>query len=305
MSASPESTGRPEVLAVPGYKPSGRIGPLGVSLLLVTLLVLPLAAAFLYIKTAHFGGSLFSSIWAVVVTAAVLGALVGAGFYPAIQWGHVRNVPLAVICGLLAGALAFGYSLSFEALDHREEIRVAIGRRGGPAVELTPAQTAQIYWQERAEGGLEVSGRRGRDANISGSMFWALLGIQGLLASLTAGVIAILWVNRRYSEQSRRWFASKTVYSVLPHDVPELIAAGNAGDWPRFTAIASQSKDPNYKEFKPQVVVHSLPGVPGGVLEVRAIADPKKPVTTVFERELSNEQLKVVWPAFIGASTPR
>ncbi|MDQ3813987.1 MAG: hypothetical protein M3347_08550 [Armatimonadota bacterium] len=300
MNASSEPAGAPQVQAVAGYKPSGKIGPLALPLLLVSLLVLAPVAAFLYVKTGHFGGALFSSVWVLVITAALLGAVVGAALYPAIQWGHVRHVPFAVTFGLLAGALAFPLAMGFEALQHRDEIQAALQKQGGAAAELTPVQTAQVYWQAHAEGGQEVTGKRGRGANISGSMFWALVGIEWLLTTLTAGVVAILWTNRRYSEAAGRWCVSKTVDTVLPQHLPELIAAGNADDWPRFAAIANQSKDPEFKEFKPQVTVHYLPGVPGGVLEIRAIADPKKPVTTVFERELTNEEIKVIWPGFPG-----
>ena len=303
MSASSESTGTPQVRPVAGYTPSGKIGSLAFPLLLVSLFVLPIVAAFFYVKTAHFGGLLFSSAWVLVITSALLGAVVGAGLFPALHWGHVRNVPLAVTFGLLAGALAFPLAMGFEAWDGRDEIQTAIRQRGGPQVELTPLQTARIYWEARAEGGQRISGRGARNTNISGGLFFGLMGIQWLLSTIVAGVAATLWAQRRYSEQARRWFHSKTVYNILPQHLPELIAAGNALDWPRFAAVAGQSKDPQFKEFKPLVVVHYLPGTPGGTVEIRAVADPKKPIATVFQHELTNEQIKVVWPAFPSTST--
>jgi hypothetical protein len=303
MNSSPDSTGGAKILPITGYKPSGKIGRLALPLLFASLLVLPPLAALLYDRTAHFGGLLFSSVWVLVITALLLGAAVGAGFFPAIQWGQVRNIPLAVVFGLLAGALTFPLTMGLEAWSHRDEIRTVLQERGSPAVELTPQKTAQIYWQARAEGGQEVTGRRGRGADISGTMFWALTGIQWLLTALASSVVALLWTNRRYSEPAGRWFVSKTVYNVLPQHLPELIAAGNTGDWQRFAGVASQSKDAQFKEFKPPVAVHYLPGSSGGVLEIRAVTDPKKPVTTVFERELTNEELKVVWPAFPTVST--
>jgi hypothetical protein len=301
MSDPPESeAGAPEVRPVPGYKPSGKIGPLGIPLLLVSLLVLPPLAAFLYVRTAHFGGSLFSSVWALVITAALLGAAVGAGLFPAVRWGRVRNTALAAVFGLLAGALAFPWAMGFEAWSHPDEVCAAAvqQKQGGPSGELTPTQAAQVYWTARAEGGQEVTGRRGRGATISGEMFWGLTGIQWLLTALAAAVVALLWSNRRYSEQAGRWYVSRTVYNVLPRHLPELIAQGDAGDWQRFAATASASKDPEFKEFKPPVTVHYLPGTPGGVLEIRATVDPKQPITTVFERELTSEQMKTVWPGY-------
>ncbi len=96
----------------------------------------------------------------------------------------------------------------------------------------------------------------------------------------------------------RGFFISKTPYNVLPHDVPALVQAAQSRDWARVAQIAAASKDPNFKEFKPPVAVHYVPEKPGGILEIRAIADPRQPVATVFESELSDVELRVVWPAF-------
>lgn len=61
----------------------------------------------------------------------------------------------------------------------------------------------------------------------------------------------------------------------------------------RSTNIGGDSK-----EFKPPVVIHYVPEKPGGILEIRAVVDPKKPLGTVFEREMTNEEVKAVWPEF-------
>jgi hypothetical protein len=62
--------------------------------------------------------------------------------------------------------------------------------------------------------------------------------------------------------------------------------------------IAKTSKDPQFKEYKPAITVYYVPDKPGGILLIRAIADPKKPLATVYEEELSNEELKTIWPGF-------
>lgn len=290
-----------EIQTLAGYQPSGKIGRLGLPYLLITLLLLPPAAAFLYVKTAHFGGSVFSSIWALVITSALLGAVVGAGFFPAIQFGHVRNVPVAVVFGLLAGALVLPLSMGIEAMEHRDEVAK---QKSSEASALSPVQVTKLYWQSYAQGGIKVTGRRAREANIDGGMFWALTGIQWLLAALTAAVGALLWANRRYSEEAGRWYISKTIGNVLPQRLPDLIAAGNAADWTRFARVMNESKDPQFKEFKPIISVHYLPATAGGTLQVRAIPDPKKPIATVFEHELTSEQMKVVWPEFPALGQP-
>lgn len=288
--------------ALRGYKPSGKVGPMGWPLILVTFLMAPGLAAFLYDKTAHFGMGLFSSMWTVLIGAALLGALIGAAFFPAIHFGKVRNANLAALVGCLAGLIAFSMALSQEASAHRAAVVSASApQTTSDATQVqaeSPITATRQYLEQRAQSGLEVTGRRGRGANINGKMFWALLGIEALLCAIAATLVMYFAVGRRYSEERNCWFISKTPYNVLPHDVPAIVQAANARDWSRVAQIAAASKDPNFKEFKPPLVVHYVPEKPGGILEIRAIADPKQPVATVFESELSNAELQTVWPAF-------
>ncbi|HEX9995953.1 MAG TPA: hypothetical protein VGB45_02330 [Abditibacterium sp.] len=295
------------LVAVPGYKPSGAVGPLSAPLVFATSLVVPPLAAFLYDKTAHFGTGLFSSMWTVLIGAALLGALTGAAFFPAIHLGKMRNANLAAFIGLLAGLAAFTMALGIEATEHRDEVSRArtVAAQSGVATTF-PAQSrldlTREYLGLRAESGLQVTGRRGRGANINGSMFWALLGIEGLLSAIAATLVMYFSAGRRYSEERNRWFISKTPYNVLPHDVPAIVEAAQNRDFAGVAQIATASKDPNFKEFKPPITIHYVPEKAGGILEIRAIADPKKPVATVYESELSNEELKTVWPAFPARS---
>ena len=215
----------------------------------------------------------------------------------------MRNANLAAFIGLLAGLAAFSIALAVEADSHRAEIAQAraAGLIGTEAATSRLGLT-QNYLQTRAQTGLEVTGRRGRGANISGTMFWALLGIEALLSAIAAILVMYLLAGRRYSEERNRWFISKTPYNVLPHDVPALVEAAQNRDFASVAQIAAASKDPNFKEFKPPVTIHYVPEKAGGILEIRAIADPKKPVATVYESELSNAELQTVWPAFPAPS---
>jgi uncharacterized membrane protein len=97
MSQSVNTSQSTSLQALDGYKPSGKMGPLGIPLLLVSLLVAPFLLALLYNRTAHFGGLLSSNAWILVITSGVLGLLVGGALFPAIQFGKVRNVPVATV----------------------------------------------------------------------------------------------------------------------------------------------------------------------------------------------------------------
>jgi hypothetical protein len=191
-------------------------------------------------------------------------------------------------------------------LSHQDEVRAALAQKSNASTQvasqtqLSPLETTKAYWNLRAEGGQLVTGRRGRGASIDGGMFWTLLGLQGLIAAILATVVGALLAGRRFSEANDRWFASKKLYDVLPHHLPEIIAAGNAGDWARFKAVAETSKDPNFKEYKPAVTLYYLPGKPDGIMEIRATVDPKKPITAVFERKVSKEEIQIFWPQFSG-----
>jgi hypothetical protein len=299
MSYSTNATPETALQALEGYKPSGKTGPLGIPLLVATLLIVPPLLAWIYNATSHFGGLLFSNAWILIATSGLLGLLVGGAFFPAIQWGKIRNPALATVIVLLAALLTFGFSLGHEAWTHRDEVRAALQSRNA-STQLSPVENAKAYWNLKAEGGQLVTGRRGRGANIDGGMFWTLLGLQALIAAVLAAVVGALLAGRRFSEANDRWFASKTLYNILPHHLPEIIAAGNAGDWPRFKALCEASKDPNFKEFKPAVTLYYLSGKPDGIVEIRATVDPKKPITAVFERKLSKDEIKFFWPEFKG-----
>ncbi|RYG69523.1 hypothetical protein EON80_09630, partial [bacterium] len=93
---------------LPKYRPSGRIGALGIPLLLFTLLLVPLWAAFLYDKLWHFRNMAFFS-------AIALGVLVGFATYPAIHFGKVRNRAVAGILGAIIGFATFTGAMGLEA----------------------------------------------------------------------------------------------------------------------------------------------------------------------------------------------
>ncbi len=303
-SFSPGAENAP-LAPVVGYKPSGKIGALGWPLSLVSLLVIPFLLAFIYVKTNHFGLGSFGLIYVVVAAGAILGALVGAAFWPAIQLGKVRNTAFAAALGFLAGTLTYGLQLGLEAQSNRSEIIAAVApalaktrnvsesaARQSLESSLTPLKTVQLYWQTQAQSGLEVSGRRGREANISGGMFYALEGIEWLLCAIAATLFLNVLAARRFSEVASSWYQSKNLHNVLPDAVPALLEAAGAGEWERFGRLAAAAKNPEFKEFKPPITLYTLPGKPGGILEIKALSDPKKPVEVVYERELSDEEIR-------------
>ncbi len=95
-------------------------------------------------------------------------------------------------------------ALSQEAQSHRGQVQG--GRAATTPQSESPIATTRQYLEQRAQSGLEVSGRRGRGANISRGMFWALLGIEGLLCAIAATLVMYFAAGRRYSEERNRWF---------------------------------------------------------------------------------------------------
>lgn len=284
----------PVLRAIEGYRPSGKIGPLGLPLALISLGLLPFFAAFIYQKTAHFGLGLFSSMWFTVGAALLLGIVVGLGFYPAIQWGKIRNPTLIAGVALLAGIATFGLALCLEANDHRAEI--------APSALSSPVALTQSYLAGRAETGQQVTGRRGRGANINGGMFWAMLGIEGLLCAIGAAVAANLLAGRRYSEQFGRWMKSKTLFNFPNAAAPELVALANVSDWANFAARARASKG-NDSENVSSATVYTMPEQEGGVLQIRSVIDPKQPIATVYEKLLTPAELNTISTEFPAPAT--
>ena len=298
----PPSSGAPfpPLAAIEGYQPSGKIGPLALPLALICLLVLPFFAAFIYQKTAHFGLGLFNSMWFLVGAALLLGIVVGLGFFPAVQWGKIRNPTLIAAVALLAGIATFAFALYLEADAHRAEV--------APSALNSPVALTQSYLAGRADVGTTVSGRGGRGANISGTMFWALLGIEGLLCAIGAAVAANVLALRRYSEEFGRWMSSKTIFNFPSAAAPELVALANASDWPNFATRARALKSATSGDNVSSATVHLVLEKPGGVLQIRAVTDPKVPIATVYEKHLTPTELNAIsaeFPAPAGESGRR
>lgn len=274
----------PPLTALDGYQPNGKIGPLGLPLALLSLILLPFFVAFVYYKTAHFGLGLFSSMWFIVGAALLLGLVVGLGFFPAIQWGKIRHPTLMATVGLLAGLATWSLALYLEADGHRADAPLALS---------SPVALTQSYLTRRAEAGQEVTGRRGRGANINGGMFWAMLGIEGLLCSLGAAVAAHVLASRRYNEQFGRWMKSKTLFNFPNAAAPELVALAGAGDWANFAARARAAKGKDGENVS-SATLYTMPEQEGGVLAIRSVINPKQPIATVYERLLTPAELNAI-----------
>ena len=289
----------PPLCAIESYKPTGKIGALGLPLALITLIFTPFLVAFIYYKTAHFGLGLFSSMWFIVGAALLLGIVVGLSFFPAIQWGKIRNPTLMATIGLIAGTAAWSGALYLEANDNREE-RIAMIKPGRfpqpepePVMFAPPIETVKSYLSRRAEAGQEVTGRGGRGANINGGMFWALLGIEGLLCALGAAVAAHVVASRRYSEEFGRWMKTKTLFNFPNAAAPELVALANARDWTNFAARARAAKGKDNQNVS-SATVYTMPEQEGGVLTIRSVIDPKQPIATVYEKLLTPAELNAI-----------
>lgn len=288
---------------VPGYKPSGKTGALAAPLLLLSLLVVPVIGAVLYDKLWHFGGFvIFSQLF--------LGALVGAMLFPAMHFGKIRNTVLAGILGGLIGAATLLGAMAFEAWGFRpqyiagESAYIAQKYRLSPqkaraAAEgfYTPANTIKFYWLDRAQAGMSVSSTRSRSTSqISGTMFWVVEGVELLLVTLLAAVVALSFAQRRFSEEFKRWAVSKSLGSVHPLQVAPLLEAAQAGDFGKVRVFGSGGKTEG--QAGAQIHAYYIPEKSGGTVSIKAITNKNKGLQPIFEREVTNEEMKALWPEF-------
>lgn len=296
------------MMPLPKVRPSGRLGPLGAPLLLLTLLVLPLLAAFLYNTLWQFGNLL-------VFSAIGLGVLVGFAMYPAIHFGKVRNRAVAGVLGAIIGFATYGSAMGLEAWGYRsqfvaDDINYLTKAQGvAPAkaksmveAHYTPLNMATTYWQERATAGVTLTSSRTRSSSqVTGTTFWVLQGLELVLVTIIGMGMAIFFAGRRYSEEFNRWYNTKLLGSVHAANFEELMAAAHNSDWARARQCIGSEKSSS--QVGAQLDVAYLPEKPGGLLTISAKVHKNKGLEPIFERELSNEEMKAAWPAFPAPAT--
>ncbi len=287
---------------VASYRPSGKVGPLGWPLLLLSLFLVPLVSGFLYEKLWHFGEFLiFSSI--------ALGALVGALLFLPVHFGKVRNPLLAAILGCIIGAATFGTSMFLQAQQHRDtyiayETEYLVKTKGVKPQQArdavtkfyTPLNMTRYYWQDRAQAGVTLtSSRRRGQSQLSGGMFWALEGLEFFLVALCGGFLARYAAKRRFSEDTTEWFTTKAVYGISPLYVGPFMQSLDENDFDKARRIAATTAG---QQVGAQAVVSYLKEKSGGILTIKARTHKNKEMQPIWERELSNTELKTFWSEF-------
>ncbi len=292
---------------VPTYRPSGKIGALALPLWLLSLLVVPVTCALLYENLWHFGRlMIFSQMF--------LGALAGGLLYPAVQWGKVRNTVLAGVLGALIGAATFAGAMALEAWNFRpqyiagETAYIAQKYKVSPAKAraaaegfYTPQNTLKFYWLDRAQAGMTMTSSRSRSSSqISGTAFWVVEGLELALVTIIGALIPAQLAARRFSEERNRWYLAKSFGAVHPLNFAPLMAAAQQSDFATVGQLAPGGKQEGGSAA--QLNAYYLPEKAGGIVCIKAVANKNKGMQAVFEREVSDAEMRALWPAFPASS---
>jgi hypothetical protein len=293
---------------VAGYRPSGRVGVLAFPLALLALVVVPTLSAWLYLSLWHFGHML-------LLSQILLGVAAGVMLFPVVHVGKMRSPVMAGTLGVLIGLATFLGAMGWEAWQFRPQYIAGEStylankyhlspQKARAATEkfYTPTNTIKFYWMDRASAGLTVTSSHGGGAShMGGALFWVVEGCELLLVTVVAALIAVQFSQRRFSEEFNRWFVTKNFGVVHPLHLEPLLDTLRVGNY----AHASRFSYYHRKDYPhgPQVSASYLPQKAGAVLTVSAKTDTKKGLQTVFERELTNEEMKTFWPAFPVSTT--
>lgn len=140
------------------------------------------------------------------------------------------------------------------------------------------------------------STRRASVIHLTGALFWAVEILELFLIASLAVAIAATLAGRRFSEEKDKWFVSKAIYSVHPLLMGDLMRARETGACADAVKIGSAATTENQVDGQAQVA--HLKEKPVGIVTVKAKTDKNKGLQPVFERELPNADLRVLWPTF-------
>ena len=237
------------------YKPSGRIAPYGVPLLVLWTLPASTLVGFAY--------WLFTQYWNPVFFAQIfLGFALGAAMFPAIRLAKCRNTKIAVGAAVLLSVLTLVMWHALEARDLRSDYVDYVTKLGVQSgvpeataharaeAFLTPTRTARAYLRTvtrygvtlRDEDSSHISGSSQGGTRVVGAWYWLMQAFELLIAAVCAAAIAQGAASARFSEACDRWYRKSKFASVAPSRVVELMDLMKDSRWREAGQLVQKSR---------------------------------------------------------------
>lgn len=227
------------------YVPSGKVGGVGIALLVGVGLGLGIAAGAIF----HFVGRLF---YLILLFPAVWGALLGAALAAAVRAGKCRSLTLAAVWGVLAPVASYAAYHSLENWHMRSQVRKALLKQEGATPEGVEEQYREAlreeyggsgFWAElalRAEQGMSI-GRAGRSRPdskplITGIGMYVYWGIELAVMALISSLMAVSAARQPFCEGCQAWYEKKEVATLDDGRAPEGLRALARRDFRAFGA---------------------------------------------------------------------
>jgi hypothetical protein len=222
------------------YKPSNKIGILGLPMLFIAALLSGIAIGGL-----AFFISFQFNLFLICIFPLIMGFLGGAFMIAAVKVGKVRSPLIAAIFGLLAGIAIVGVFRGAEyyfTVIHEDALRIA-GRQNREAtdeevlLQSIPIGLERVDGEEfiefnklLAEFGTSIS-YRSTEIELNETMTWALWGIEALAIVIICIFMPFGTASEPFNENANRWYSNWEWFGSVPwhkrNEFLDLLKQGN------------------------------------------------------------------------------
>lgn len=238
------------------YQPSNRVPLIGLTLLIVATLIGSFVVGYLV----HFVGKL---IYLIILFPLIAGAAGGYIIHYAIKTGKVRNPAVALIFGLLTGLLIYGIYIHAEYQSFAKDVYQDI--LNDPKIDtefkqnLTPVAAADLVTKYRTnttglwgyinylvKNGIKLSSTRrsGRPITLNPFFSWLYFGVELLIYTILAGIIAMSAAKKPFCEQCETWYReARPIGSASVQLQEALIAAVKSHNFKKAGELLRESGD--------------------------------------------------------------
>lgn len=247
------------------YKPSGRFGGLSIAFILIGMIA-AVAASYVYHLLLHWIPLIYVNFLATIG----LGFLLGFFGAMIVNIGKVRNVPLALVIGLLLTLAALGGKFYFQ-YEQMLSDTVQVLMNDPQAIGADPAEMKKFLRQEisfmdhiqvRVDEGWNI-GRGGGGAPVSGIFVYAIWLIEFGIVVWSAATVALGAAREPFSEKLGEWASESEIVMTLPVTNDDMVAQIKAA-----TTVDQLLEIPiPQTDASDQFAVYTVNSIPGQELE--------------------------------------